>query len=115
MATVYRVQNKDGHGPYRCIGDSPIGYGSEFYERCQDVYLCPGPVIDFGFGFYASDYVFGFPKIEALHVWFGWDMLSYLFTCGFSIVEIETDEVIVSRSRRQCVIPKKDVATEIPF
>ena len=108
MPTVYRIQDADKLGPYRC-GLNPLGWGNcdEYLtERSLHDGFCPGPSRDWNYTRGDFDgYVFAFPTIEALHVRFGWGVLSYLLYLGFRIVEIETPTVIVSHSRRQCVIP----------
>ena len=108
MPTVYRIQDETKTGPYRC-DSNPLGWDNcdEYLnERCLHGTFCPGPSRDWNYtrrDF--NGYVFAFPTIEALHVWFGWETISYLLSLGFRIVEIETPTVIVSHSRRQCVIP----------
>lgn len=116
MTTVYRVQDVNGEGPYRRYHDN------ETEDRMHHSYFCPDPdwntegISDmiYGIGLDYDSVRFAFTTLEALHVWFG-ESLSRLLRTGYRIVEIETDEVIASRSRRQCVISQKAVAPEILF
>lgn len=103
--TVYRVQDKTKKGPY--VGNHTIGFLE--WDRAFHHEFCPGPHRD-GIDMYTverGNVVFAFPTVEALHVWFGYELIHALRGFGYDVVEYEVPdaEVIVSSSRRQCVFP----------
>ncbi len=102
--TVYRVQNEIKKGPY--VGDHRCGG----WDRAFHDDFCPGARRD-GIGSCDEEirqYAFAFPTLEALFVWFGWELISELTRYGYEITEyqIPDNEVKVSYTRRQCAFPK---------
>jgi hypothetical protein len=97
MATVYRVEDERGYGPY--CGDSPIGYEGNETHR-------PTPHSD---GLPNQYDRHGFISIEALVRWFdapNWRRPSVsdiqaLRLAGFKIVKYDVPEGALHRGKRQ--------------
>ncbi len=112
MAKVWRYQNAEGKGPYTSehvmkeelkeahsnsrthpVPSDYTGFGT--HPRTGKV----GPLMEFP-KYPGEEYKYGFACKEHANIWFdGWE--PYLVEKGFTLVEIEASEVIVSTSKKQ--------------
>jgi hypothetical protein len=112
---VWRVENAEGAGPYRNDAAPP------HCDGYTDPESHPAPRDDFAVFFKEEDedgyyeardeliapYVFGFPTREAALRWFDDYDLAYMAERGYVLREMESDEVYVSDSGRQCMFRRR--------
>lgn len=97
MAEVFRIQNRDGQGPYAY-------YGGYFW--CEEEHSVrtgrPGPYED-GICFNRTkDEKFGFESLVQLKAWFTVKELKRLGQLGYYVHRIRNVDIL-SRSAKQCV------------
>jgi hypothetical protein len=99
---VYRIENKNGRGPYNGRGDLPY----TVLDGCPAHQ--PDPRDDgFGSRWNKPDYYFGFASLDQLFDWFG-DILEHLDRYGFSLTVWEVDESFVELGGRQLAFNKSE-------
>lgn len=93
---VYRIENKEGEGPY---------YRTDSSRWCFDPHTAetgrPGPYDDEGLSEYWTDmrlkisktYQFGFASLHQLCAWFTDAELKRLRSLGFEVVKYEMDQI----------------------
>lgn len=86
-ATVYRVENRRGQGPYitgwKGKGGWALGY---LHSDARH----PGPIQSFGKQY--RGFLYGFESMQALYKWFG-GYLPRLLSDGYKIVKIPNAEI----------------------
>lgn len=93
MHTVWRIQNKEGRGPYT---SGASGWQCRPHSPQNG---CPGPYDDAGLAAFWSkvegwrEYRFGFASLEMLSEWFTPIEIRNLKVQGFEIVELQASEV----------------------
>ena len=107
MKRIYRVENKEGDGPYTSF-DAPF----EVYYLTSKHYdeLHPGPYQE-GWGRISSDCLFGFKDLEQLKKWFTYDERQILSKYGWRIAIYYTKR-LVKNSNKQCIF-KKETARRV--
>jgi len=112
LVTVFRVENKDGIGPYKGCK----GFHSDIWADCTHTITNgrPDPVddeIEEWYSLYcegtSEQYVFGFLYLEHLHAWFSKLELQILTDLGFSIQKYEIDEQNILLGNCQVAFKKK--------
>ena len=105
---IYRVENKQGTGPYTSSYlDDPI-LGEMLNKHNEDLGQFPCRTEDFGI-YIDSTLHFGFDSIAATIRWFG-GHFDALTEAGYHVSEYEVDDgsVLVGKSGRQVVFPLHD-------
>ena len=89
---VYRVENKEGHGPYRATGVCSYDWGDEPHNGSN---MHPTPTEDEipEAIVVKGDCICGFESIEQLEQWFSPTELRILNDLGFIPVKIESHTV----------------------
>lgn len=104
-ATVYRVQDIDGRGPYK------PGFSHRWIDPDNKGQNCPDVFTEFP-GLWPlpprPGYAYGcaFTNLDALHKWFSPSELSRLFAFGYNVVSMDVDEVL-AKSEAQCVFARR--------
>ena len=102
---VFRIETIAGTGPY-C---NPAYEWSVIPGEHSSEYGRPGPCsdgllgVDLNYNF--SEYRFGFVNLRCLKTWFIRQDLTTLYELGYAVSIYESEEVIESRSGRQCMFP----------
>ena len=95
MTKVYRVQNKDGKGPYRNT--------KEWSTHDHDSsYKTPLPSKDFGSAWYHQEkpVKFGFRTMAQLRGWFTKRELGSLEKLGFTICRLMVEKIVLESSKQ---------------
>ena len=83
MKTIYRIENKDGYGPYKTCADSPIN-SDEWTNYLNNN---PDPYNE-NLYFTSGIHQCGFKTLKQLNKWFSRTELNMLGSLGFYIVKI---------------------------
>lgn len=114
-ATVYRMENAAGEGPYR----GPDKIWARLPDKSQDATL-PAPHFDFDpnehEALYGGQVRFGFQSPEHAHQWFGQQNIDFLKQHGYTLKPVQAVKVWVGKSGRQVMYtPHAEVAkVELP-
>ena len=109
MLSIYRVQDRDGRGPFR-----PGGLSDRWVDEDPRADERPFVNVDFPPAVFTVLYDLarrgyhvgcGFPSLEKLKRWFSSAELSKLYELGFRVVRLTVDE-IVAESETQLVFAR---------
>lgn len=98
MATIYRVENGDGEGPYR----SRCGKGIFIVRKHHNLEKHPMPNM-----WPNEDWCFGFSSLQLLDQWFG-GYLNELQEKGFNVVAYEAPKDYYEHINRQSIFNKEE-------
>lgn len=102
---VWRVENKEGFGPYQALDD----YGWD--HQNQDHQPRPWDDLDFD-GHEIRDYRFGFSSQEQMQAWFGDKDRAFLASHGFELVLYDVPPDAILTGEKQVAF-KRDQSTLI--
>ena len=110
METVYRIQNREGDGPYRSLGSTDWMTSDHDLERGID--RNPAPFEDFGMetwkpmvDLHSDRLLFGFRTLKQLKKWFNKTERKRLVTYGYKVYQLQVNR-IVGESSKQCAFLK---------
>jgi hypothetical protein len=106
MTKVFRVENKDGKGPY--VNNNNQSWCKDNMRHRNINH--PDPLQDGIFESEAEhnyDYVCGFDDLYKLYDWFSNTELAALYALGFDIMTYETNDIIYGVSGTQIMFKKE--------
>lgn len=119
MPKVWRVEDAGGRGPYWQQPEGPQQLGWTLLDIMNATYPAgrnPSPTYDFDTAtkqrIQDGEVVFGFMQPEDAVAWFGEADLRDLKERGYDLVEVDADEVIPSKSRKQVVFTRQSMLND---
>ena len=100
---VYRVESRDGTGPYKGF----ITDARHYEDNCPDP-ISDGIWTDFDEALDCVDYYYGFTSIEAAAKWFGAKWLTKLSRTQYSLYKFDVPKSNVREGYRHCAFKRKD-------
>lgn len=92
---IYRVENREGLGPYRNTDWQPWEHGNALTHPC--------PRFDKGLNYIKSCEKCAFKSYRQLRDWFTKEELAELKTMGYDIIKLEVDRKLIRFGKKQIV------------
>lgn len=103
MYRVFRLEGKDGIGPYQNRSTQEQAYLAD--DHCSDYTTHPSAGIDFGWNEVTSAHLFACDSLDSLIRWFG-DHIDGLLDIGFDIVVYDVPTMKYGMSGLQVIFDR---------